>query len=105
VVTDLQTVSERLAEGQGDLGRLLTGDGALYDEARETIASLNVVATNLEEISIRIRDGEGTLGRIVTDDSLYIEAQDALRGVDRATAGIEDLSPISVIGTLLSTLF
>jgi phospholipid/cholesterol/gamma-HCH transport system substrate-binding protein len=105
MLADLQTLSHRLASGQGDLGRLLAGEGALYDETRETIASLKVVAANLEDISTRINNGEGTLGRIVNDDTLYVEAQDALRGVDRATATIEDVAPISVIGTLVTTLF
>ncbi|MFI5365785.1 MAG: MlaD family protein [Candidatus Binatia bacterium] len=105
VMSDLQKISDRLARGEGDLGRLVNGDGALYDEVRETVASLNTTATNLEEISTRVRNGEGTLGRIVSDDALYQEAQDAVRGLDRATAGIEDQSPISVLGTLITTLF
>jgi phospholipid/cholesterol/gamma-HCH transport system substrate-binding protein len=105
VLTDVQRVSNRIARGQGDLGRLVNSDGALYDEVRETVASLNTTATNLEEISTRVRNGEGTLGRIVTDDALYQDAEHALRGVDRATAGIEDVTPISILGTLVSTLF
>lgn len=105
VMSDLQKISDRLARGEGDLGRLVNSDGALYDEVRETVASLNTTATNLEEISTRVRNGEGTLGRIVSDDALYQEAQDAVRGLDRATAGIEDQSPISVLGTLITTLF
>ncbi|MFQ5667616.1 MAG: MlaD family protein [Candidatus Binatia bacterium] len=105
LMADLQKVSGRLARGEGDLGRLVNSDGALYDEVRETVASLNVTASNFEEISNRVRNGEGTLGRIVTDDALYQEAQDAVRGLDRATAGIEDVSPISVLGTLVTTLF
>ena len=102
---DLQKVSNRLANGQGDLGRLVNGDGALYDEVRETVASLNKTATNLEAISDQVRNGEGTLGRIVTDDQLYQEARDAVHGLDRATAGIEDAGPISVLGTLVTSLF
>ena len=102
---DLQKVTNRLANGQGDLGRLVNGDGALYDEVRETVASLNKTAMNLEEISDQVRNGEGTLGRIVTDDQLYEEARDAVHGLDRATAGIEDAGPISVLGTLVTSLF
>jgi phospholipid/cholesterol/gamma-HCH transport system substrate-binding protein len=102
---DLETVSGRLARGEGDLGKLLNGDGALYDDVRETVANLNTTASNLEDISTRVRNGEGTLGRIVTDDALYQETQDAVRGLDRATAGIEDQSPISVLATLVTTLF
>jgi phospholipid/cholesterol/gamma-HCH transport system substrate-binding protein len=105
VMNDLQKVSDRLARGEGDLGRLVNSDGALYDEVRETVASLSTTAANLEDISTRVRNGEGTLGRIVSDDALYQEAQDAVRGLDRATAGIEDQSPISVLGTLVTTLF
>ena len=104
-MADLEKVSNRLANGQGDLGRLVSGDGALYDEVRETVASLNKTATNLEEISDQVRNGEGTLGRIVTDDQLYEEARDAVHGLDRATAGIEDAGPISVLGTLVTSLF
>lgn len=102
---DLEKVSTRLANGQGDLGRLVNGDGALYDEVRETVASLNKTAENLEEVSTQVRNGEGTLGRIVTDDELYQEARDAVHGLDRATAGIEDAGPISVLGTLVTSLF
>lgn len=105
VLTDLRKVSSRLARGEGDLGRLVNSDGQLYDDVRETVARLNVTATNLEEVSAQVRNGEGTLGRIVHDDSLYQDAQSALRGVDRAASGIEDQSPISVLGTLITTLF
>jgi len=105
VMADLQKVSDRLARGEGDLGRLVNSDGSLYDDAREAVARLNVTATNLEEISTQVRNGEGTLGRIMTDDSLYQDAQSAMRGLDRATTTIEDQSPISVLSTLITSLF
>ena len=105
VFADLQKVSNRLARGEGDLGRLMSSDGGLYDEVRETVARLDTTVSNLEDISTRVRNGEGTLGRIVTDDALYQEAQDAVRGLDRATAGIEDQTPIAVLGTLITSLF
>jgi phospholipid/cholesterol/gamma-HCH transport system substrate-binding protein len=105
VLADLRKISSRLARGEGDLGRLVNSDGRLYDDVRETVARLNVTATNLEEVSAQVRNGEGTLGRIVHDDSLYQDAQSAVRGLDRAASGVEDQSPISVLGTLISTLF
>jgi phospholipid/cholesterol/gamma-HCH transport system substrate-binding protein len=105
MVADLQKISDRLARGQGDLGRLVNSDGALYDDVRETVARLNTTATNLEEISAQVRDGQGTLGRLVQDDQLYEDAQSTLHSVDRAATGIEDQSPISVLGTLVTTLF
>jgi len=105
VLADLQKVSDRLARGEGDLGRLVNSDGRLYDDVRETVARLNTTVTNLEEISTQVRNGEGTLGRIVSDDSLYQDAQSAMRSLDRATGAVEDQSPISVLGTLITTLF
>jgi phospholipid/cholesterol/gamma-HCH transport system substrate-binding protein len=105
MVADLQRISDRLARGQGDLGRLVNSDGALYDDVRETVARLNVTVSNLEEISGQVRDGQGTLGRLVQDDQLYQDAQSTLHNVDRAATGIEDQSPISVLGTLVTTLF
>ena len=101
---DIRKVSHGLANGQGTLGKLLAEDG-LYDDLRESVASLNVTARNFEEVSDQVRHGEGTLGRILTDDALYDQTQDAVRGFTRATQGIEDQAPISVLGTLLGTIF
>lgn len=101
---DIRKVSRRLASGQGTLGRLLAEDG-LYDDLRETVASLNVTARNFEDVSAQVRNGEGTLGRMLTDEALYEQTQDAVRGFTRATQGIEDQAPISVLGTLLGTIF
>jgi phospholipid/cholesterol/gamma-HCH transport system substrate-binding protein len=101
---DIRKVTGRLERGEGTLGKLLIDD-AMYDELRETVISLNVTAGNFAEISDQVKHGEGTLGRLVSDDALYDQAQGALRGVTRATQGIEDQAPISVLGTLLGTLF
>lgn len=54
--TNLVAVSERLERGEGTLGKLLTDDG-LY--------------TNLLAVSARLERGEGTLGKLMTDDGLY----------------------------------
>ncbi len=101
---DIRKITGGLARGQGTIGKLLIDDG-MYDELRETVASLNVTARNFEEVSDQVRQGRGTIGRLVADDALYDQAQGALRGVTRATQGIEDQAPISVLGTLLGTVF
>jgi phospholipid/cholesterol/gamma-HCH transport system substrate-binding protein len=101
---DIRRVTGRLARGEGTLGKLLIDDG-MYAELRETVADLNVTAANFADVSEHVKRGEGTLGRLVADDQLYQEAEGALRGVSRATQGIEDQAPISVVGTLLGSLF
>lgn len=101
---DVRKVMGGLARGQGTIGKLLIDD-SMYDELRETVASLSVTARNFEDVSDQVRHGQGTLGRLVADDALYDQAEGALRGVTRATQGIEDQAPISVLGTLLGTVF
>jgi phospholipid/cholesterol/gamma-HCH transport system substrate-binding protein len=102
---DIRKVTGRLAHGEGTLGRLLLADDGMYDELRETVASVNVAMRNVADVSDRVRHGEGTLGRLIADDSLYNQAEGALGGVTRATQGIEDQAPISVLGTFIGTLF
>jgi phospholipid/cholesterol/gamma-HCH transport system substrate-binding protein len=101
---DIRQVTGRLARGEGLLGKLLAEDG-MYDDLRETMASLNVTMGNFAEVSDQVRRGEGTLGHLLVDDTLYRDAEGALKGVSRATQGIEDQAPISVLGTFIGTLF
>jgi phospholipid/cholesterol/gamma-HCH transport system substrate-binding protein len=104
-VQDLGRVASNLAEGRGTLGKLLTEDGGLYEQVRETVDSLSATARNAEEITDGLRAGEGTIGKALTDDSLYSEAQDTLRTVNRATQSVEDQAPISLLGTIVTSLF
>jgi phospholipid/cholesterol/gamma-HCH transport system substrate-binding protein len=104
-VQDLGRVANGLAEGRGTLGKLLTEDDGLYEQMRETVDSLSVTARNAEEITENLRAGEGTVGKALTDDSLYTEARDTLRTVNRATQSVEDQAPISLLGTIVTSLF
>ena len=104
-VQDLGRVTNNLAEGRSTLGKLLVEDGGLYAEMRETVSNLDATARNAEEITDNLRAGEGTVGKALTDDSLYTEAQDTLRTVNRATQSVEDAAPLSILGTIVSSLF
>jgi len=101
---NISLATRKLARGEGTLGKLLSDDG-LYTQTEEAIASLHQTADTIADISADLRQGEGTLGKMLTDDSLYREAQDAVRTVTRATQGVEDQAPISVLSTLASSLF
>ena len=102
---DLGTVANDLAAGKGTLGKLLTEDGGLYEQVRETVDNLSASARNAEEITDAMRNGEGTVGKALTDESLYTEAKDTLRTVNRATQSVEDQSAISILGTIVTSLF
>lgn len=104
-VGDLGVVAHNLAEGRSTLGKLVSRDDGLYAEVRETVENLNATARNAEEITDNLRAGQGTVGKALTDDSLYTEAQDTLRTVNRATQSVEDQSAISLFGTIVTSLF
>ncbi len=104
-VRDLGQVAHGLASGQGTLGKLLTEDGGLYAEMRETVDDLSETARNAQEITANLRAGQGTIGKALTDQGLYDEAQDTLRTVNRATQSIEDQSALTLLGTIVTSLF
>ena len=104
-VQDVGRVTASLADGRGTLGKLITEDDGLYEQMRETVDNLQATAENAQEITAGLRAGEGTLGRALTDESLYAEAQDTVRGANRAFQAVEDQAPLSVLGTLVMTLF
>jgi phospholipid/cholesterol/gamma-HCH transport system substrate-binding protein len=104
-VADLGTVTRRLADGEGTLGKLVSRDDGLYSELRDTVGDLSATARNAEEITTALRSGQGTLGRALTDDSLYTDAQDAARTAGRAAQSVEDLAPMSLLGTIVTSLF
>jgi phospholipid/cholesterol/gamma-HCH transport system substrate-binding protein len=104
-VRDLGQVAHGLAAGEGTLGKLLTRDDGLYGQMRETLDDLGQTARNAQEITDDLRAGQGTLGKALTDDALYTEAHDTLRSVNRATQSVEDQSAISLLGTIVTSLF
>jgi len=83
--------------GQGTLGRLIT-DPALYRESTNAM-------TQLREILQKINRGEGSAGKLVNDDALYRNARLTLQKLDKATEGLEDQGPLSVMSLLVNTLF
>ncbi len=83
--------------GKGTLG-LLVKDDSLYTE---TTASM----LNLKEILQKVNQGQGTIGKLVNDMEFYKNAKLTLQKVDKATEGLEDQGPLSVLGILAGSLF
>ena len=81
----------------GMIGKLVK-DEKLYQETAESM-------TNLKEILQKVNQGQGTVGKLVNDQEFYKNAKLTLQKVDKATEGLEDQGPLSVIGLLANSLF
>ncbi|HAM71703.1 MAG TPA: MCE family protein [Verrucomicrobiales bacterium] len=83
--------------GQGTLGLLLKDD-AVY---RESATAMK----NLREIMEKINHGQGSVGKLVNDESFFKNIKLTLQKVEKATEGIEDQGPLSVLGIAVNKLF
>ncbi len=96
-VADARKIVDEINAGKGTIGRLVKDDSLFV----ETTNSM----TNLKEILQKINRGEGSVGKLVNDDSLIKNAKLTLQKLDKATEGLEDQGPLSVIGIMANSLF
>ena len=83
--------------GKGTLG-MLTKDEALYRESTTAMS-------NLREILQKINQGNGSVGKLVNDESFYRNVRLTLQKLEKATEGLEDQGPLSVLGSIMNSLF
>ena len=91
-----RNVIEEVNAGRGTIGRLVKDD-KLYTETTESM-------TALKEILQKINNGDGTIGKLVNDQEFYKNAKMTLQKLDKATDGLEDQGPLSVLGIVVSSL-
>lgn len=91
-----RSIVDQVNAGQGTAG-MLVKDPALYNE---TTASMR----NLHEILQKINQGQGSVGKLVNDQEFYKNAKLTLQKLDKATEGLEDQGPLSVLGIAVNSL-
>ena len=96
-VSSAQAIVNQVKSGQGTLGVLL------YDKA--SADNLKVTLRNVRELSDKLNEGKGTLGKLFNDDSLYLQAQGAVKKLDRTLDGMGDEAPVSAVGSAAQALF
>jgi phospholipid/cholesterol/gamma-HCH transport system substrate-binding protein len=119
-LTQINTIVGDVEEGKGTLGKLAKDD-ALYNDAKDVVATLKSVSSDIEQ-------GKGTLGKLAKDDSLYVEAQETIKNVNQFTSdlkdgnlvseadktmkkiqqaaeGVQEQTPISILGTIFGLFF
>jgi len=83
--------------GQGTVGKLMTDD-TLYRAATGTM-------TNAHQILLKVNHGQGTVGQLINNDTMLKDVKLSLQKLDKATESLEDTGPLSVLGTMASSLF
>ncbi|MEY2467104.1 MAG: phospholipid/cholesterol/gamma-HCH transport system substrate-binding protein [Verrucomicrobiota bacterium] len=96
-LADARKVVEQVNSGQGTLGKLVK-DEKLYNETTDFM-------TNMKEISQKINQGQGSVGKLINDQEFYKNAKLTLQKLDKATEGLEDQGPLSVLGIAVNSLF
>ena len=102
-LTNLNKVSKQIESGEGTLGKLVK-DEALYTETKATMVEARETLANLNKVSKQIESGEGTLGKLVKDEALYDDTRRAIKSVQKAADGIQEVTPVTVLGVLLGTV-
>lgn len=107
----LKNVSSRIEKGEGTLGKLIK-DESLYQEAKETVQSVKETMQSAKDavqsvkgIAEKVEKGEGTLGKLVNDDALMKETEKTLKKIQKSAEGIQEQTPITVLGTIIGIFF
>ena len=96
-ISDAHQIVNSINQGQGTIGRLAK-DESLFRETTNAVV-------NLREILQKMNQGQGSVGKLINDDTLYKNARMTLQKVDKATEGLEDQGPLSVLGIAVGNLF
>jgi phospholipid/cholesterol/gamma-HCH transport system substrate-binding protein len=97
LLTNANDVVATVNRGEGTVGKFIKDD-KVYREAEGSL-------TNLHQILQKINQGQGSVGKLVNDESLLKNVKLSLQKLDKATESLEDTGPLSVIGTMVNSLF
>lgn len=96
-VAEARQLVSGVSRGEGTVGKLIKDD-KLYSETTTAM-------TNLKEILQKINTGNGSIAQLVNDGAFLKNVKLTLQKVDKATDGLDDTGPITVLGTVLGHLF
>ncbi len=126
----ISSLVEGVAAGEGSLGKILT-DETFYNTLLEIMQRVELLAGHLDDennISLLLSDstlyyniaeisenikilsdqavaGQGTLGHILSDEEMYELLKETLGSANSAVKGLEEQTPISVMGTVLGLIW
>ena len=81
IATNLQTVTDAMANGKGTLGKFVNDD-TLYNHALSA-------ADRLDQLTADLQAGKGTAGKLLKDETLYNNLNAAVVSTNQLVAGID----------------
>jgi phospholipid/cholesterol/gamma-HCH transport system substrate-binding protein len=96
-IADARGLLDQAKTGNGTVSKLINDD-KLYREAADAMS-------NLRQVLEKINQGKGSVGTLVNDKEFYNNAKLTLQKLDKATEGLEDQGPLSVLGLIVNNLF
>jgi phospholipid/cholesterol/gamma-HCH transport system substrate-binding protein len=97
LLSNANDVVAQVKSGQGTVGKLIYDEG-LHHQVAEGM-------TNLDEILQKINTGDGTIGQLINTNSMMKDVKLSLQKLDKATESLEDTGPLSILGTMITSLF
>ena len=95
VSVKLNAVVTRVEKGEGTVGKLLSSDETVYNDLKETVASVKAVAARVER-------GEGTVGKLLSaDETVYQDVKETVASAKTIAARLERGE--GTVGKLLSS--
>ncbi len=95
VSVKLNAVVTRVEKGEGTVGKLLSSDETVYNDLKETVASVKAVAARVER-------GEGTVGKLLSaDETVYQDVKETVASAKMIAARLERGE--GTVGKLLSS--
>jgi phospholipid/cholesterol/gamma-HCH transport system substrate-binding protein len=95
-VAHAREVVDQINAGQGTVGKLIK-DPTLYNETTSAMIQA-------KEILEKVNQGKGSVGKMINDQEFYNNAKLTLQKLDKATEGLEDQGPLSVLGIAVNSL-
>jgi phospholipid/cholesterol/gamma-HCH transport system substrate-binding protein len=61
--------------------------------------------TNLNQILEKVNTGDGTVSQLINTNSMLKDVKLSLQKLNKATESLEDTGPLSILGTMVNSLF
>jgi phospholipid/cholesterol/gamma-HCH transport system substrate-binding protein len=97
LLANANSVVAQVKSGQGTVGKLL------YDEGlhREVTGAM----TNLNQILGKVNNGDGTVSQLINTNSMLKDVKLSLSKLNKGIDSLEDTGPLSIMGTMINSLF